>query len=767
MDPSGIVEGVVSLFVHAPSPELTPFVGRRRELADLRRTLRSSRLVTMTGPGGVGKSRLAHQLISLGDAEATPPVLEPGSAMVRTVDLADVPSRSVVAGAVAEAMGLRAVALEDQIDHMVDVIGDQEALLLLDGVEHVRASCASLVGALLSRCSALRVLITSRQPLGIDGERVYPVPTLTAQDALELFLARASAVLPGYSPTPTETATVAHLCDALDRLPLALELAAARIPALPATAMLDRVEDRFSLLRSGPADRPARQRTLRASLAWSADLCTEQERILWARASVFRGGFDLEAAEEVCSGDGVERSEILDLISSLIDKSVLLRDPELSVPHYRMLESVREFGRSMLSVGDRARGTARHRDFVLTLAERCHQEWVGPRQIDWIQLLSRNHANLQAVLDEASHDPALAVMALRIATALELYWLFTGRVGEVRHWLDVALAHPLPPSREQVVGLGVCGYVAGIQRDTGHADQRLAEARALVEEEGGEWLADDVTLARLAFSTGVTRLYRGEAGPAVPAFEEALTRLRRAGYAYAEPAALGLLSRALDGVGRSEEAGDRLEECLALTEERGEMFSRSWALWLRSTRARDAGRLAEANDLALKSLVMKARLGDKLGAAQALEVLAGAAADARDDVQAGTMRGAAGRLWRLLGDSATARPYLAEHAALADRLAKGATRDRAYAAAYRRGQELDLDDAVAVALRPPAPPASPLTPREQQVAELIGEGLTDPLIARELVISVRTAEGHVERIRRKLGFSTRAQVAAWVARGGR
>jgi predicted ATPase len=325
--------------------EFTRFIGRRRELSEVRRLLSTSRLVTLTGIGGAGKTRIARRLTS--DLERS---YRGGAWMVELADLLD---PQLLGHTVAGVLGLQVQSGARDPALLTGFLRDRQALLTLDNCEHLSAGCAELVVELLEACPDLKVQATSRQPLGIAGEAIFMVPPLSVPDtehlppldafgqyeSVTLFVERASAALPSFGLTPENAESVARLVNALEGVPLALELAAARIRVLSPEAMLERINDRYHLLSRGFRDAPARQQSLMASVDWSYDLCTPQERTLWSRLSVFTGGFQLDAAEAVCAGDGLAEGEILDLVASLLDKSVLVRDDDTTV-RYRMLETL-------------------------------------------------------------------------------------------------------------------------------------------------------------------------------------------------------------------------------------------------------------------------------------------------------------------------------------------------------------------------------------------------------------------------------------------
>ena len=763
--------------------EPTPFVGRRRELGDLRRALSSVRCLTLVGIGGAGKTRLAQRLLQEHAEGGGRGSTETGRAWL--VELAPVRDPSLVQLVVADAIGVRPQPGERQVPAICQFLGGEAAVLVLDNCEHLLDACAGLVSDLLSECPGLKVITTSRQPLGIAGELVYRVPPLSlpgpgdelrwrdlAQyESVALFVSRAATALPGFKLDVANADAVARLCVALEGIPLALELAAARIRTLSPSAMLDRIEQRYQLLSRGYVDVPDRQRSLQASVDWSHELCTPAERTLWARLSVFSGGFDLEAAETVCAGPDLPSGEILDVLSSLVDKSLVHRDLHGEEPHYLLLETIREYGAARLQLeDDPATWQRRHRDYFAHLTRRFHDEWVGPRQPELIAMIRRNHANVQAALERAAAHLGDAAVVLRMAVDLEEYWAVTGLLTEARHWLDTALARGSGTPYERVHALSMCAYLAGLQLHLDYADERLAEARDALGRSDGP--AEDPARARAAaslhFAEGVHGFYRGRIPEALDHCRRTVELLESIGEPHGQPAAHVVIGVCLSALGRLDEARSAQSRVLELTEHTGELHIRGLALWALSADAREAGDLDRAADLVRRSLEAQSRLGDRTGIALSLESMASITAERGDALRAAVLLGAASSLWQRTGLDPMAGQYVEAQRDVAEHRAREQLDERAFDTAVGRGRRLSEEQAVDQALgRDELAPDdvlrdSPLTPREREVATLIGEGLSNQQIASRLVISVRTAHGHVENILRKLEFSSRTQVAAWV-----
>ena len=771
--------------------EATTFVGRRHELDELHQALASARSITLIGIGGAGKTRLAQRLV-----DEAADALDGLDGRVWLVDLGQLHDPGMVQVALAAAMGIRPKPGERQVATICDFLGEEPAVLVLDNCEHLLPACAALVPDLLSACPALRVVATSRQALGIAGEVVYRVPPLpvpdlsrpvTAQSLAEcesvaLFVDRARHALPGFELNDKNAESVARLCVALEGLPLALELAAARSRVLSPEAMLTRIEHRYHLLSRGYVDLPDRHRSMEASVAWSHELCTHDEQVLWARLSVFTGGFDLDAAELVCTDDELPADRILDVLSSLADKSLVARDPGDAVPHFRMLETIRQYGAARLEVtGDADVWARRHQDHFAAESQRFHERWVGPDQPELMERLRRNHGNLRSVLERTTAGTGDAVVALRMTTDLEDYWAVTGLLTEARHWFDAALAHGTGSPVERATALSISGYLAGLQTDLKEAAGSLRAARVALESGGPEPAppaegvdrdeaerARTVAWARLRFAEGVQALYTAEVADAEDSCRRSIALFRSVGELHGLPAAYVVLGVALSAAGRTDEAAAVHAEGLALTTPRGELHIRGLALWALSVDARKDRDLERAEELAGRSLDLRWRIGDDAGVALALESLASISAERREANRSATLLGAAMRLWDRVGLDPLAGQYIAAQREVGEEAARAQLGDSAFVAAHRRGRSLPVDQAVAYALargdeaEPGYLADTPLTARERQVADLIGEGLSNQQIATRLVISVRTAQGHVENILRKLGFSSRTQVAAWV-----
>ncbi len=770
--------------------ELTGFVGRRREVGEVKRLLATSRLVTLTGVGGAGKTRLALRVAA--DLRRTFP---DGAWCVDLTRLhraglltQEVHDPDVLAYLVTAALGLRPRGDGPALQVLTDQLADWQALLILDSCEHLLPASAILAEVLLRGCPALRVLATTRESLAIAGEALFPVPPLPCPqpgarpgpaelrgyDSVALFLNRAEAAVPGFSLREVHHLAVADLCRRLDGLPLAIELAAARVRVLVPPQILDRLTDRFALLSRGSRNAPERQQSLRACVDWSYDLCTKPERLLWARLSVFAGGFELDAVEGIHADEEVPEADVLELATGLLDKSVLVRDDVRGGPagtaRYRMLQTIRDYGRDRLREDEKgALLHRRHRDWYQRLVARAAAEWVGDRQAYWLARLAREQPNLRVAAEFCLTEAGEAEGVLRLAVTLpQSYWRACGVPGEARHWLASALAQVSAPPALRVRALLVAGQLAFTQGDTAAGRRSLEEA----EELAGR-LDDSAALGQAAFVRGLAALHAGDVPVAVEALERSRTILSGAPEKDLDRYLTVLLTSAVAAglAGDHERAGVRVREVLAIVEPRGEGLHRSLALGIDGLLAWLRGDLRQAAAREVASLRLhQTGEPDRYGVALGLEVLAWIAAGQQRHQRAAGLLGAADALWAGAGAPVASARHLAGFHDTCARQLRDALGEPAFAGAFQAGRVLTDGDAIAFALSEPRhpPPArpehepTPLTRREQQVADLIARGLSNKDIAATLVVSPRTAESHAQHILTKLGFTSRAQVAAWI-----
>jgi predicted ATPase/DNA-binding CsgD family transcriptional regulator len=750
-----------------PTP-LTSFVGRRRELAEVRRRLARSRLVTLTGAGGLGKTRLAMEVARESRRGFT------GGAWF--ADLAPVSTGGQVAQAIATALGVPDQSPRPAEEQLADHLADRELLLVLDNCEHVVEACAVLVDRLLGFAPGLRVLATSRETLGIGGEHVVVVPPLSLPDpqrlppaaalgqydAITLLLDRAAAVAPDFRIADGNLAAVVRLCAGLDGMPLAIELAAARLHTMAVEQLADRLEDRFLLLTGGSRVARTQQRTLRALIHWSYELCPERERLLWARLSVFAGGFELSAAEGVCAGDAIAKSDVLDLLDHLVARSVVLvESTEDARPRYRMLETIRQYGRDRLDEeGTTGALRDRHRDHYLHAAEEIAAAWNGPGQADGLTALRVEHDNLRAAL-EWSIARREAGTAQRLVAALRYHWCTDGFLSEGRRWLDQALALDAEPTAVRAGALRVAAWAALLQGEHDSALKRLDECARIS--------GDAATAAHVTCLRGTSTLFRGRLEEASELYESAAAAFAAVGDTAGATFALFQLAITQAHLQDPDAAAATAQRAVSMAKTRGERLYQSYALWALGFAAWVRGDWDTAISHTRGGLDLQRGFNDHVGTALMIELLAWVAASKGDAVEAGRLLGAVGSIWRAVGTSISAHgPYLARHHALCERRVVEALRAERYRTVLAEGATWTLQQALVRALgespAAPEPTAEPvLTRREREVAELVAQGLSNRRIAAALTLSTRTVDGHVEHILSKLGFGSRSQVAAWVA----
>ena len=792
-----------SLGPHNLPAQRTSFVNREREMLELKRELAMTRLLTLTGSGGTGKTRLAQEV-----AKDLVGAYPDG---VWLVQLAGLSEPELVAQVVAATLGVRERPPRPLSATLAEELRAKNVLLVVDNCEHLIEAVADLTDELMGSCPKLRILATSREPLRVPGEVVRRVPSLPVPEPTDpalltkegltrfavtrLFLERAPRMReedPAFSAGSVSEGSVqavARVCRKLEGIPLAIELAAARTATLSVEQIEERLEDSLKLLTTGYRSADPRHRTLRATLDWSYALLSEAERVLFGRLSVFAGGWTLEAAEAVGSGDGVGEGEVLDPLSRLVDKSlVALEEGEHDgVIRYTMLEPVRQYARERLRESaeeDAVQG--RHAGFFLALAEEAEPELAGTQQEAWLKRLEREHANLRAALawalDPADTEPRehRTELGLRLAGALGRFWTVYGP-GEGRRWLEKGLAKggavPKP-------ALGKALYEAGWivlwqGDDPDKAIALLEEALTLFRE-----LGDRRGVAISVTNFGAALLHRGDMEGAAVLCEEAEALrgepLDRWTVAWLTTF-LALAALNEDDYERSVALGT---EGLAIYRELGDKRGIAMChigVGLTELASGNHERAALQFEEALRLL---RSVGEKLGIAYALLGLAGADAARGEPGRAARLWGAAEALREAIGVDSLSHwdlyGYDYEGRVSAARSMLGD--EGAWERAWAEGRAMTPDQAVEYALgaREPVPPTDltprkssfveapddPLTSREREVAVLVGRGLTNRQISSELTVSERTIHSHVRNILRKLGLRSRAQIAVWATRRG-
>jgi predicted ATPase/DNA-binding XRE family transcriptional regulator len=608
---------------------LTSLIGRERELADLQALLQTRRLLTLTGPGGAGKTRLA--------LEVTDRVRRAYPDGIYIVSLAPLTDPGLVASTMAEAFGMYKTIGRPLSDSLARFIGENTVLVLLDNFEHL-LSARPLLADLLSACPKLTMLVTSREVLRLRGEQVYPVPPLTLprgnvlsvkrdpvsvvseSEAVRLFVDRAQSSQPAFRLDASNASAVADICCRLDGLPLAIELAAVRVRLLTPEALRMRLVHRLQLLTGGAHDLPARQRTLRDAIGWSYDLLSEAERTLFRRLSVFEGGYTLEAAEAVCREDGDLDGSVIDGVASLIAQSLVQQQEGVDCePRYSMLESIREYAREQLEAsGEGPVVQDHHGDWFLAFVEAAEPELRGPRQVAWLERLARDHGNVRAALRyaaEAHHVES----GLRMAGALWRFWQIRGHLREGRAWLDRLLALPEASARTagRARALNAAGFLAFLLGDYPTA-RALHEESLAIRRDLGEPLGVVESLHNL----GLTVRCQAEHAAAQTLFLEGLTISRTIADHFWEARLLLGLARTYFYQGEHAASGALLEESLRISTEVGDLVGQAIALGDLSDIAHATGDAGRARALIAESFVLWRGLHDERGMAQCAEGLA-------------------------------------------------------------------------------------------------------------------------------------------------
>jgi predicted ATPase/DNA-binding CsgD family transcriptional regulator len=748
-----------------PRP-LTSFIGREQELAEARRLLGRSRLLTLTGPGGSGKTRLCIELAA-GVAGDYPD----GVCFVR---LAPVRDPRLVPSSIAQGVGLPDPRGRRLAEHLVHYLRDRRVLLILDNFEHLLPA-APVVAELLSGAAGLRIVVSSRAPLRVSGEQECPVPPLAlppqasappasvaACESVRLFAERAAAVVPGFAVDEQNAAAVAQVVRRLDGLPLAIELAAARVRLLSPEAIAGRLEHSLGLLTGGSRDLPDRQQTLRATIEWSYDLLGEQARTLLAACSVFRGGVPLEMIGPVCAraGTGVA---VLDALQELVDQSLLRPLRPSGAPRYLVLETIREFAAERLAgtpLAARLRGA--HAAAFLALAQEAGGPLTGRGQQDWLQRLDLEHNNLRAALDWYGQEDPRA--ALRLAVAMSWFWSLHGHYTEGRRRLRTLLGLVPDENRVRVRALNGAAWLAIDQGDYADADRLLSQSTELsrrLNDKAGEGMAAVFRSRCLLSSDRVAE--------AAPYPERAFALLTEA---EDRPGiAIALFYRALSAqfTGHAQTACELHERCVARCQELGFDSLRARALQLLGIVLVDLGNLKAARAALEEGLAASVGLGDRFVIPIGLSGYAGLAAKTGKHRMALRLAGAS-EAYRDANESAFPEPNRAYlDSWLAPSLRAVGT---AAARLLAEGRQMTLAAALQYALADGpdqagrAGPGPGLTRREAEVAVLAARGLTNRDIAARLCLSVRTVEAHVDHILTKLGFRTRTQLAAWAHEEG-
>ena len=751
--------------------ELTSFVGRRQELREVKRLLATTRLLTLTGSGGAGKTRLALR------AAAEMARGFPDGAWL--VPLGSIHDPMLVTQAVFSALRVHDLSAGLSLSSLTQYLAGKRLLLVLDNCEHLLDGCATLASTLIASCPDLHVLATSRQALAVAGEvRMVvppmslpaegakdPVQRLASSDAVWLLSERAAAVDPGFTINADNAAAVLRLCQRLDGIPLALELAAVRLGSLSLDQLNHGLASELSILGSANRGAEARQQTLEATIGWSYRLLGEQERLLWARLSVFAGGFEQDAVIEVCSGPPLPAGQITDLLGTLVDKSIVQRQLNNNrAPRYWLLETLRQYGWQRLREhDDQTVMQKRHFDWIRALGKMAGTG--DSRQAEMFTRMSREQDNLWAALDFCSRQPGEVEAVAELAQHLVAYWMSHGPYGDVRRVLnsltELAPENSVPRARL----LWVAAFMAISQNDYDACAALSAESLRIGTE------VRDVEVVTWSLIMGaIPHWVRGDTAGAAERVESAvsLARLMRI-----QPVDLDVMntlcgiSMATGDLDRAIEAG---EQGVAASRNRGELWMRGYLLnylgqayWLRGERQR-----GEA--LAREAAACKQALDDRLGLATVLETLAWMAAELGQHERTACLLGSAERV-RDESSLTLIELFRPQHDQSVSTAVQGIGQ-RSFDAAFARGRAMTIDESVAFAVdgkQPPwpAPAARPksdaaLTGRQLDIARLIADDLSNRQIAARLFLSERTVETHITNILNKLGLNSRTQISRWL-----
>jgi len=806
---------------------LSTFIGREREIREVKELLSANRLVTLTGAGGSGKTRLAYKVANELHGD-----FEHGIWLIEFASLSDV---SLVPQAVAVTLGVREQQGSRLVDELVNFLQRRQALLVFDNCEHLIEACAQLAETLLQACPDLKILATSRESLSIPSEVVWTVPPLTLpaaqpwhdptsrgdalsvyqqSEAVQLFLARASAISTDFTITTDNGAWIAEICRRLDGIPLAIELAAARVRTLSVQQIAQRLDDRFRLLTGGSRTAPPRQQTLSSTLDWSYDLLSMKEQKVMQRLSVFAGGGTLEAAESICADEGVEAGGVLDLLSHLVDKSLVVVDkPEGGETRYRLLETIRQYaGEKLVESGEADESKNRHLNYFVQLAEQAQLHLFRPGQFAWINRFEAEHDNIRAALEWSQVAAEGANTGLRLAATMGYFWRLHAYHTEGRMRISAALAQKgaQGPTIVRAQALHQVSVLAFFQSDYSAAralaEQGLAIAKKLgvagrlevanaleVLAEVATEIGDYSTAAK--FYEEALPLYR-EVGDLVGIgdtlkmlgwgamrtgdYEQAESRLNEGLIVCRQSGDLRQISSALAGLGelavrrgQYQRASDLLRESLNICEHSGEKWGIAIALGSLGWAALRQHDFVEMRKLLTESLDVRMETGDKGGMAWCLEKLAEANSLQSRFQQSVIIFGAASALRATVGSvmDAVDRP---DYERMISRL-RIVLGKKAFEAAWTEGQGLTLEQAIDYALAEPKPAEievslkekfGGLTEREREVAALIARGKSNREIAKVMTVGTKTVETYVTRILNKLGFDSRVQIATWMIEKG-
>ena len=743
--------------------ELSSFVGRERQIAELRRLLRKSRLITLTGPGGAGKTRLALRLAAA--------VLDRHPDGAWLVELPAIGDAGLLEQTVATACGVREERRRPIVEVLVKKLAGRRALLILDGCEHMVDACAALASRLLRSCPTLTILVTSREPLGVPGELIWRTPSLSVprledagrpellleSEAVRLFVERARLSRPDFELNQTVSAAVAQICTRLEGMPLAIELAAGLERIMSADEILERLRDRFRLLTGGSRTLLPRQQTLRQAVDWSYGLLSPAEKTLLARLAVFAGGFDLAAAEAVGQSEPPDPAGMLPHLSRLVDKSLVAVDhggPQTT--RYRMPDTIHEYAIEKLQQIDESDARRHHARHFLDWCERAAVGLQEQEQDAWLRRLDDEQANLRLALEwslaEQPDD------ALRLVIAMFGYWTMRQRFAEGLRWLDQALDLQTSSMDAKASALLARARLRWRRGEYPQARRDADECVGLARK-----LGLDLELSAALTVLGLVSSGDGDWSAAERFHLEALDVAERLGDHPRIATSLNNLGLIDSARGDHEAARIRLEQSLVERRLSADRYSEALTLDSLARVTLKLGAHAASRVYYLDALAISSHFKDAPNVAQCLEGMALLALAEGDADRTVRLISAAKSFREESGDKSAPDWIEQVEVVLGD--ARSRLSRPAAEAAWRKGAALSMEEAVRDATGAAAGPAhdngSPLTARERQVAALIAEGLTNPEIAKRLRMAGRTADAHVEHIRNKLGLRSRSQIAVW------
>ncbi|WP_433755762.1 ATP-binding protein [Nocardia sp. CA-135398] len=746
-------------------------VARRQDLDAALRALSQSRLLTFTGPGGVGKTRLALEM-----AYRARDKFPDGAWLVRLADLSVGAEVSEVESAIVSALGISDQSATGLREKLLSFLPDRRLLLVLDNCEHVLAAVRTTLPVILREAPQIRVITTSREQLGVVGEALRPVLPLSVPEpgtpaeqlitdgSVSLLLERVSAVDPNFDITDDNAAAVIGLCRLLEGSPLAIELAAARLRALTVEQVIERFSKRLTSLTASDARSAPRHRSLRSMVDWSYELCPKSAQVLWRRLSVFPGTFDLELAEQVCAFGEFGPDDVIDAIDRLVAQSILLTDRSATAMRYHVGAVVREVAAELADqAGETDELHRRHRDAMLRRAGQMLQQWCGPHQDTLILRMEFDHPSYVAAVQWSATTAGEEQTALQLLAWLRYHWLSGGRLAEGRMRIESMLAAVPEASPARADCLWVVTWIALLQGDQDGAQRWLDELNVLAEQ-----LNDGMFDAHVHHLRALLAIFAGDSAAAANGFRLAAEGHHARRDHEMELTARYMLAGALSLDGRAEEALAEARETAVVCEKTyGERSARGYAEWTAAVAHWTLGHLDEAERSARQVLTMRRKLPDGFAVALTTELLAWIANDRKQFARARVLSRTAADVWRSMGTTIDAfGPQLSGFAvAHSPHQTEPSSIQRNGESPLHHFDEV-IDYVLGVldgAHRSARLPSEPLTKREIEVAALIETGLSNRGIAERLVISKRTADGHVERILAKLGFSSRAQVAAWMA----